>query len=84
MQKQEVSNQDMSDGGDAEKHLVGKGLERDCWLWPWKKIFWRCFVGQQIKKQRHYFADKGPSSQVIVSPVVMYECESWTIKKAEH
>ena len=38
-----------------------------------------------IKKQRHYFANKGPSSQsYLVFPVVMYGCESWTIKKAEH
>ena len=33
--------------------------------------------------QRHHFADKGPSSQSYVFPVVMYGCESWTIKKAE-
>ena len=38
---------------------------------------------QHIKKQRHYFADKGRSSQAMVFPVVMYGCESWTIKKAE-
>ena len=37
-----------------------------------------------IKKQRHYFADKGPSSQSMVFPLVMYGCESWTIKKVEH
>ena len=36
-----------------------------------------------IKKQRHYFANKGPSSQSLVFSVVMYGCESWTIKKAE-
>ena len=36
-----------------------------------------------ILKQRHYFADKGPSSQDYGFPVVMYKCESWTIKKAE-
>ena len=30
---------------------------------------------QHIKKQIHYFANTGP--------VVMYGCESWTIKKAE-
>ena len=35
---------------------------------------------QYIKKQRHYFANKGPSSQRYV---VMYGCGSWTIKKAE-
>ena len=37
-----------------------------------------------MKKQSHYFANKGPSSQDYVFPVVMYGCESWTIKKAEH
>ena len=29
------------------------------------------------------FANKGPSSKAMVFPVVMYGCESWTIKKAE-
>ena len=38
---------------------------------------------QHIKKQRHYFVHKGPSSQSYVFPVVVYGCESWTIKKAE-
>ena len=39
---------------------------------------------QRIKKQRHYFANKGPSMVFpMVFPVVMYGCESWTIKKAE-
>ena len=28
--------------------------------------------------------DKGPSSQGMVFPGVMYGCESWTIRKAEH
>ena len=40
---------------------------------------------QHIKKQRHYFANKGLSSQsYMVFLVVMYGCERWTIKKAEH
>ena len=40
---------------------------------------------QCIKKQRHYFADKGEySKSYIFFPVVMYRCECWTIKKAEH
>ena len=39
---------------------------------------------QHIKKQRHYFANKGPSSQGYVFPLVMYGCESWTIKKTDH
>ena len=36
-----------------------------------------------IEKQRHYFANKGLSSQGY-GAVVTCGCESWTIKKAEH
>ena len=39
---------------------------------------------QHIKKQRHYFANKGCLVKAMVFPVVMYGCESWTIKEAEH
>ena len=39
---------------------------------------------QRIKEQRHHFADKGPYGKAMIFPVVMYGCESWTIKKAEH
>ena len=46
-------------------------------LAPWKKSYDQ--PRQHTKKQRHYFANKGPSSQAVV-----YGCESWTIKKAEH
>ena len=35
---------------------------------------------QHIKKQRHYFANKGPSSQ----SYGFFIGGSWTIKKAEH
>ena len=51
-------------------------------LAPWKKSYDQ--PRQHIKKQRHYFTNKGPSSQSMVLPVVMYGCENWTIKKAEH
>ena len=50
-------------------------------LTPWKKSHDE--HRQHIKKQRHYFANKGPSSQSYSFPVVMYGCESWTLKKAE-
>jgi len=42
------------------------------------------YLDSILKKQRHYFANKGPSSQNYGFLVVMYGCESWTIKKAEH
>ena len=38
---------------------------------------------QHIKKQRHYFANKVHLVKAMVFPVVIYGCESWTIKKAE-
>ena len=38
---------------------------------------------QHIKKQRHYFADQGPSSQSYGLSSSMYRYESWTIKKHE-
>ena len=37
-----------------------------------------------IKKQRHHFADKVSLVKAMVFPIVMYGCESWTIKKTEH
>ena len=54
-------------------------------LAPWKKSYDQ--PRHHVKKQRHYFANKGPSSQALVFPVEkphhMYGCENWTIKKAE-
>ena len=50
-------------------------------LAPWKKSYDQ--ARQHIKKQKHYFGDKGPSSQSYVFPVVMYGCEIGTRKKAE-
>ena len=38
---------------------------------------------ESILKSRD-FANKGPSTKAMVFPVVMYGCESWTVKKAEH
>ena len=38
---------------------------------------------QHMKKQRHYFANKGLSSQGYSFSNIVYGCESWTIKKAE-
>ena len=50
-------------------------------LAPWQESYDQ--PRQHIKKQRHDFANKGPSSQGYGFPVVTYDCESWTIKKAE-
>ena len=38
---------------------------------------------QHIKKQRHYFANNVCLGKAMVFPVVMYGCESWTIKEVE-
>ena len=51
-------------------------------LAPWKKSYEK--PRQHIKKQRHYFATKVYLVKTKVFPVVMYGCESWTIKIADH
>ena len=51
-------------------------------LAPWKKSYDR--PRQHIKKQRHYFATKVHLVKAMVFPVVMYGCESETIKKTAH
>ena len=50
-------------------------------LAPWKKSYDK--PRQHIKKQRLYLATKFHLVKAMVFPVVMYGCESWTIKKAE-
>src|SRR5574337_836260 len=50
-------------------------------LAPWKKSYGQ--PRQHIKKQRHYLLTKVLLVKTMVFPVVMYGCESWTIKKAE-
>ena len=50
-------------------------------LSPWKKSYDQ--LRQHIKKQRHWFAKKVSLVKTMVFPVVMYGCESWTLKKAE-
>ena len=50
-------------------------------LAPWKKSYDQ--PRQHIKKERHYFANKLHLVKDMVFPVVMYGCDSWTIKKAE-
>ena len=50
-------------------------------LAPWKKSYDK--PRQHIKKQKHYFAKKVQIVKALVFPVVMYGCESWTVKKTE-
>ena len=51
-------------------------------LTPWKESYDQ--PRQHIQKQRRHFANKGPSSRGYGFSLVMYGCESWTVKKAEH
>ena len=77
---------------ETVRDFIFWGLQNHCRWWlqpwnskmlaPWKKNYDK--PRQHIKKQRHYFANKGPSSQSYGFSVVRYGCESWTVKKAEH
>ena len=77
--------------GNSER-LYFLGLQNHCrwWLQPWNYkmlALWKKSYDkprQHIKKQRCYFAIKGCLIKPMVFPVVMYGCDSWTIKKAEN
>ena len=49
---------------------------------PWKKSYDQ--PREHIQKQRHNLLTKVSLVKAIVFPVVMYGCESWTVKKAQH
>ena len=48
---------------------------------PWKERYDQ--PREHIKKQRHTLSTKVYLVKAMVFPVVMYGCESWTIKKVE-
>ena len=51
-------------------------------LTHWKKSYDQ--PRQHIKKWRNCFANRVRLVKAMFFPVVMYGCESWTVKKAEH
>ena len=62
------------------------------WLQPWN--FFQAMLAprkksydklrQHAEKQRHHLSTKVHTVKGMVFPVVMYRCDCWTIKKAEH
>ena len=48
---------------------------------PWRKSYEQ--PRQHIKKKRHYLPRKVHIVKAMVFPVVIYGCDSWSIKKAE-
>ena len=51
-------------------------------LAPWKKSYDQ--PRQHLKSRKIILPTNVPIVKTMVFPVVMYGCESWTIKKAEH
>ena len=51
-------------------------------LTPWKEIM--ANLDSIFKSRDITLPTKVPLVKAMVFPVVMYGCESWTIKKAEH
>ena len=49
---------------------------------PWKESYDQ--PREHIHKQRHTWPTKVHLVKAMVLPMVMYGCESWTVKKAEH
>ena len=74
--------------GNSDRFFLGSKISADgdrsheikrCFA-PWKKSYEK--PRQHIKKQRYHFAAKVRIGKAMIFPVVMYEGESWTIKKA--
>ena len=63
-------------------HMVTAAMKLKKTLVPWKKSYNK--PRQHIKKLRLCCQRKVCIVEAMVFPVVMYGCESWTIKKAEH
>ena len=51
-------------------------------LTPWKEVMTN--LDSIFKSRDITLPTKVPLVKTIVFPVVMYRCESWTVKKAEH
>ena len=85
-----MANRWGNNGNSDRLSFLGLQNHFRCWLQPWSsKMFapWKKSCDQprqHIKKQRHYFTNKVHLVKAMVFAVVMYGCESWTIKKAEH
>ena len=69
----------LTDTENTYRYQRGKGRMDKLGIWGLQ-----IYTTISIKKQRHYFARKDPSSQSCGFPVAMYGYESWTIKKAEY
>ena len=67
--------------GSSKTTAVGDCSHEIKTLAPWKKSYDQ--LRQHMKKQRCYFANKGPSSQSYGFSSSHDGCESWPIKKAE-
>ena len=63
----------------SQQMVIGAMKLKDSY--PWKESYDQ--PRHLIKKQRHYFANKGHLVKAMVFPVVLCGFETWTIKKAE-
>ena len=84
-----MANRRRKGGSSNRFSLLGLQNHCGCWLPPWN---YKCLLlGRKVMtspdskwKSKDNFANKSLHSQSYCFPVVMYGCESWTIKKAEH
>ena len=81
----------MGNNGNSDR-LYFLGLQNHCLWWlqpwnekmlaPWKKVMTNLY--RILKSRDVILLTKARLVKAMVVPVVMYRCESWAIKKAEH
>ena len=54
-----------------------------CGIYSMFKCSFDEFVGEKVFSPSYSSATLAPTPKAMVFPVVMYGCESWTVKKAE-
>ena len=64
----------------GERDTAVRSGGRVAWLWVWEDKFWFISLNCPVP----CWLTTSLSGSAMVFPVVMYGCESWTIKKAEH
>ena len=75
-----MANRRGNNGNSDRLYLLGLQNHSRWWLQPWNEKTLNCI----LKSRDITLPTKIHIVKAIVFPVIMYGCESWTMKKAEH
>ena len=84
-----MANRCGKSGSSGRPYFLGLQNHYGLWLQPWNKD--TCFLEEKLwqtltvyKKAESSLCQQFHTVKTTVFPVIMYRCESWTIKQADH